>query len=681
MEESEQGPSSSSGLGLRLRPKRKVSTSTDEKNSISISADGAAIRRSKSNKRICRNNANAASSEAPPKSLDEICAGTFILENVMSFLDTPTLKTCRTVNKNWEESARKVLMKRSFLNIVKWKGSSSEDSRLQQYSSWIVDYGKAEKENSIDVVSDHLRKWGESVKSLYITELPIDLRWNVWIRNVLTTWCPNVVAICLKFNKFTMALMNWEPSALLLGEWNAFRQSLESVESQEEFRLKLQTSRARRNIHKFQPISTLPNIQRIRLESCDGMACPFAFNVIQSCVNLKHLYINLEILDKKMLIGREFEILKYLAVRPEITKKLEVFEWTVVNVGYGFERNLYLESHRQLVRFVTANDDIPPMQFGARLKSLHWDVLHVDRDGGRLLPGILEKVAGNLRKLCSRKAVLNARDIFEPIRGNPFRAYYYYPPKILSVHFPMMAKLSVIEIGQKTCFAISLNDLVDAAPNLRNLKITDTDPSLVFSSGRNTYNIWTGSGSTVLVPNQHNTLKCLKAGYSFISSEVVRKTLWKFPNLEELWIDGDFCKGGMGQLEEVTCNNLDGLKSLKRLYFTSFGSANVGRMLDHLCKLPWKLESLELYKLISDVSRFDYREYFERKEELHKKILASSMGSTCKRLELWSDGRVACELNVGDRMEWKSVQQQAQKEFFTFIQKNKIPIEMFQIPV
>jgi hypothetical protein len=680
MEESEQGPSSSSGLGLRLRPKRNVSKSTDDEGHpiSSCTADGAAIRRSKSNKRICGNNANnSASSEAPPKSLDEICIGTFFLENVMDLLDTPTLKTCRTVNKNWDESARRVLMKRSFLNIARWKGSSSsDDSRLQQYSSWIVDYGIPENST---LVPDHLRKWGESVTSLYITELPFDLRWNVWIRNVLTTWCPNVVAIRLSFMS-GLDERNREPSALLRGEWNEFRQSLESVESQEEFRLKLQTSRGRRN-STFQPISTLPNIQWIRLEGCDGMACHYAFNVIQSCVNLKHLYINVAILGRKILNGSEFEILKYLAVRPEITRKLEAFEWTVKTVG--FEWRKYQETHNQLVRFVTANDDILPMQFGSRLKSLHWDVLHVDRDGGRLLPGILEKVAGNLTKLCSGKAVLDASDIFVPLdRDVVFD--YDYPQKILSVHFPMMAKLSVIEIGQKTCFSISLNDLVDAAPNLRNLTITDSDPSLVLWSDWIPYNIWTGSGSTVLVPNQHNTLKCLKAGYSFTSSEVMRKTLWKFPNLEELWIDGDFDSFNgelLGQLEKVTCKNLDGLKSLKRLYFNCFGFANVGRMLDHLCNLPWKLESLELYKLISYASRLDYREYFERKEELHKKILASSMGSTCKSLVLWSDGRVACTLYVGDRMEWKSVQQQAQKEFFTFIQTNKIPIEMFQIPV
>jgi hypothetical protein len=141
------GPAASSGLGLQ--PKRKASCAE------------AGMRRS--SKRICQKNANEPRA---PKSLDEICAGTFILENIMGFLDTRTLKICRTVSKNWEETARKVLMERSFLNIARWTGSHK--SRMRQYPNWIVDFGIAEKTSSAGV-SNHLRKWGESVKSLYIT--------------------------------------------------------------------------------------------------------------------------------------------------------------------------------------------------------------------------------------------------------------------------------------------------------------------------------------------------------------------------------------------------------------------------------------------------------------------------------------------------------------------------------
>jgi hypothetical protein len=228
------------------------------------------------------------------------------------------------------------------------------------------------------------------------------------------------------------------------------------------------------------------------------MACHFAFNLIQSCGNLKFLFVNLEILDSKILDGSEFELLKYLAARPDITNKLEAFEWTY---GYGFERNLYQESQRQLVSLVTANADIPPMQFGSHLKSLHWDALHVDRDGGRLLPGILEKVSGTLTKLGSRTAVLDASDVHEilPITRFSRARYDDDPPRILSVQFPILPKLCVIEIGLKTCFTISLSELVDAAPNLRRLEITDGWPHV----RQPNCDIWTGSGSAPM--NHHTT--------------------------------------------------------------------------------------------------------------------------------------------------------------------------------
>jgi hypothetical protein len=273
-EQEGEGPSASSGM--RVQPKRKASCAE------------AGMRRS--SKRICQKNANEPRAH---KSLDEICTGTLILENVMGFLDTRTLKTCRTVSTNWEETARKVLMKRSFLNIARWTGSNR--SRMQQYPNWMVDFGIAEK-TSVGI-SNHLQEWGESVKSLYITGLTDDLRWSLWIRTVLTSWCPNVVAIRLGFT-----LTQRKPSDALKSKWNAFRQSLESTESREEFRLMPQTKRTRRS-HKFlhfQPFLNLAKLELIRLERCDGMACHFAFNLIQSCGNLKFLFVNLEILDSKI---------------------------------------------------------------------------------------------------------------------------------------------------------------------------------------------------------------------------------------------------------------------------------------------------------------------------------------------------------------------------------------------
>jgi hypothetical protein len=556
-----------------------------------------------------------------------------------------------------------VLMKRSFLDIVRWTGD--DDSRLQQYSSWIVDYGIAE--NSESVVTDHLRKWGKSVKSLYITGLTIDLRWNVWIRNLLTTWCPNVVAIRLAFNGTKR-----EPSAAIKNDWKAFRQSLESKASEEEFRLLLQMNQS----HTFQPIPTLSNIQLIRLEECDGMACHFVFSLIQSCENLKFLYIHLK-------NGREFEILKYLAVRPEITKKLEAFEWTY---GNGFKINLYeeeeeeeeeKESQQQLVSLITANPDIPPMEFGSRLKSLHWDVLHVDRNGGQLLPGILEKVAGNLRKLGSRTAVLDARDVFEIMPICRFgRARDDDPPRILSVQFPMMPKLSVMEIGQKTCFTISLSELVDAAPNLRRLEITDGWPNVLQTN----CDIWTGSGSALT--KTHPNLKYLKAGESMKNADVLRKTVGKFPNLVQLEMAGGFHIVQLENLVDILCE----LKSLKRLYRSCDGAFGLARLIDHIAEVPRKLASLDTYGIRfvhkGDIGR---AEYFQKKSQLHKKIRANNnVESRCHVIVTWLESSIPT-MGLVRRMgpPVTSPVPDTIMEFLKFIKIHNIPIQFkyFKIPV
>jgi hypothetical protein len=81
-----------------------------------------------------------------------------------------------------------------------------------------------------------------------------------------------------------------------------------------------------------------------------------------------------------------------------------------------------------------------------------------------------------------------------------------------------MPKLCVIEIGQKTCFTISLSELVDAAPNLRRLEITDGWPHV----RQPNCDIWTGSGSVTM--NHHPNLKCLKAGESMKNADVLRMT-------------------------------------------------------------------------------------------------------------------------------------------------------------
>jgi hypothetical protein len=108
-----------------------------------------------------------------------------------------------------------------------------------------------------------------------------------------------------------------------------------------------------------------------------------------------------------------------------------------------------------------------------------------------------------------------------------------------------MPKLCVIEIGLKTCFTISLSELVDTAPNLRRLEITDGWPHVQQPN----CDIWTGSGSAPM--NHHPNLKSLKAGESMKNADVLRKTVAKFPNLEQLAMHGGHHKVQLENLVDI----------------------------------------------------------------------------------------------------------------------------------
>jgi hypothetical protein len=48
---------------------------------------------------------------------DVISPESLIMENILSYLDTPTLKECRLVSKKWEEAILPLLSLRTYLNI------------------------------------------------------------------------------------------------------------------------------------------------------------------------------------------------------------------------------------------------------------------------------------------------------------------------------------------------------------------------------------------------------------------------------------------------------------------------------------------------------------------------------------------------------------------------------------
>jgi hypothetical protein len=333
------------------------------------------------------------------------------LEKVMDYLDTKSLKACRQVDGNWEEAARRVLMKRQKLNIVEFltKTKKTEQERVQLYRSWTVEYNPPRRQKRVS--KKFLQEWGEAVKCLTLTGLSLDLKCMAWIRNILSTWCPNLTELCLEFG-------------MLKREKRSLPRRRKSVDDKqvEDFShyLNMDNSDELRNVllwkkqHTFAPYPILPNLHTLRVgKKSNKISSYLAIIIILSSPNLRHLFLS-ELRCDRPWEWKSFRIIDYLSRRPDITLKLESFAWQDANERFGpFEKYnstyiLYLfdnweEEMKKFAAQSRIRNNLPLIQFGDKLKSLHWDVLHVYRRK-LLLPGILEQVAGNIRKLDLRKA-------------------------------------------------------------------------------------------------------------------------------------------------------------------------------------------------------------------------------------------------------------------------------------
>jgi hypothetical protein len=167
----------------------------------------------------------------------------------------------------------------------------------------------------------------------------------------------------------------------------------------------------------------------------------------------------------------------------------------------------------------------PFLQFGDSLKSLHWNVLHSIDGTNLLFSGVLDEVAGSLRKLDLR--VLKSRP------GVPIGCRPGLPYRLTNLTLPSMPRLSTIQIGFRDCYKVSLNELVDAVPNLSTLEISACG---ICANGWEEMpgvreDLWKARSSE----EPHN-LKCLKSGLTLWNTRILRRAVKKFPNLEELWI-------------------------------------------------------------------------------------------------------------------------------------------------
>jgi hypothetical protein len=540
----------------------------------------------------------------PPNEL--IGLGSPVLDILMGYLDGKSLKNCRGVCKSWEDAARRALMKRCGLYVEAFFKSviPSEHNRVELYSSWILKYrslvGRKRKLRT-RARANLFRKWGKGAKSVTLTGLTLDADCRKWIRRLLCVSCPNVVELTLGFKD------GRKMSAIPVQEMKDFRTYLDDKD-EVEFEEIWMTKEG----HAFAPYASLPNIQSLRVgKMSNEMTSFFSINVLLSCPNVKHLFVSEQRSFVKEedpfddsqngVAGGDCIILNFLSKRPNITTKLETFEWqddNEIDCWPAQTNGVYRKLERQMKTCRPNAVPTPFLQFGNNLKSLHWNVLHLRSRGRLLFPGVLEQVAGNLRKLDLRvrrtpSSESSGRNATRGCQlGRPFGLINRPPP------LPSMPKLSTIQIRLRDCFEVSLNELVDAAPNLTTLEISACEKcndAWAYMAGVHE-GLWKARPAEQTQP--HPNLKCLKSGLNLWNTQILQRDVNKFPNLEELWIGIESNVNYRHVRErdlkvENVFNILEQLNSLKRFKLTIHGPIKFYDSLAGVAEAGQRMRSLE----------------------------------------------------------------------------------------
>jgi hypothetical protein len=516
----------------------------------------------------------------PPNEL--IGLGSPVLDILMGYLDEKSLKNCRQVCKSWKDAARRALMKQCGLNVEAFFKSvrPSEHNQVELYSSWILKYRSpagSKRKLRTRARANLLRKWGKGAKSLTLTGLTLDADCRKWIRRLLCVWCPNVVDLTLQWFEDGR-----EISTVPLQDIQDFRTYLDDRDTVKFEQILM----AKEEDHAFAPYPVLPNIQSLRVgKMSNEMTSFFSINVLLSCPNVKQLFVSEQRLfdepedpfDVSLngVAAGDCIILNFLSKRPNITTKLETFEWqddNEIDCWPIQTKGVYSKLERQMKKCSPNAVPRPFLQFGDNLKSLHWNVLHIRSSGMPLFPGVLEQVAGNLRKLDLRvrrtpSSRSSGRNVTGCQLGQPFGLINRPPP------LPSMPKLSTLQIGFRDCFEVPLNELVDAAPNLTTLEISACERC---NDGwaylaRVHEGLWKARPSEQTLP--HPNLKCLKSGVTLWNTQILQRAVNKFPNLEELWISTESHGHDRHDRDRelklnIIFQTLKKLKSLKRFDWT-----------------------------------------------------------------------------------------------------------------
>jgi hypothetical protein len=549
--------------------------------------------------------------QQPPNELI-VLGSPVLLPIVMSFLDRNSLNNCRQVCQSWEDAARRTLMKRCDLDVEAFFRAvrPSEQNRVELYSSWSFEYNSSPGGSKWKVTrawTNFLRKWGNGAKSLTLRGLTIEEECLVWIRKFLCECCRNVADLSLEFENSTDS--DSRMSEQRFGKQLIdFRQYLEDGDE-----VKFEEIWMAKEDHAFTQYPLLPNILSLRVSTTSNEVASFlSINVLLSCPKLKHLFVSEQRfleraeedfglngagVDRNVKSG--WKILDFLSERPNITLKLETFEWLENETNWSrpsSDINNEVFWTRGKNGSGRAVRRMPFLQFGDSLKRLHWNVLHLNGSGNLRFPGVLEQVAGNLRKLNLRSGLKGALEALRGCLPGPG-----HPPGLIRRPLPPMPSLSTLQIGFVDCFQVCLSELVDAAPNLSTLQISAceceacVDEFYVFK-----YQFLLRKGPWEVRPSEqtHPNLKCLKSELVVWNMESFQWIVDKFPNIEELWIgvqsDGYYMMSyGKGLKIDSIFHTLEEFHSLKRFNWSISGPVKLHVLLAGLAEAGEKLSSLE----------------------------------------------------------------------------------------
>jgi hypothetical protein len=615
------------------------------------------------------------------QTLEQVVFGTKILENVLSYLDVESIKSSRLVNHSWEEAARNVLMKRCELNVNEWgiHNEDRDDSRLSLYSTWRL---RCDERRSRHFLQPSLELWGSRIKTLHITGLMSG--WTTLVRTALSSWCPNLEEIHLGGGYELACPQEFE-------ELEELCRTLDMATTADEFKNILKDSQTPGFLRS---VSKLPNLHTIRMEwgsvfyKMPAFLPIFVFVfIIRSSPCLRKLIL----LDLEPSTGRNsieesrFGILKHLALHPEITRRLESFTWQM-NVQRDWSTPLKREMMTQPVRFVTGNSKIPPIQFANCLRVLHWDIMHVSRDGGMLLPDILDNSALTLKELSIGRTVFD-QSLLNQLQMSRYKTdaharkvwiqFNLSPVPRIRIQYPLMQNLVHMRLTAKACYSIFFDELMDAVPNLRSLEIVEEQMEEVFTAAE--IDLWSGCLYSSIHHKPHMSLRFLHVGVLKWNAELVGKIAIQFPCIEELWMGHpDSCRQHADSNEiEKLVDMLEPLKYLKRFKTYMPSHLQIVTILNHIIQVQERLLGIENYQLrLTRCWRIEqHQDYIQNKGRLHKLIRMKAKKTKTRFRVSWSN-----RLLLGESEEYRnSPSEEALRHLISFIKYHRLPIEMLHI--